>query len=53
MLCNFGTPMQVNLPNNGDFYSVTIQAADNQFLDQLLCIQSSRNPNLGDFYPGA
>ena len=45
--------VQVSLPAAGDFYDVRTQAADNKFFDQLLCIKSSQNPNLGDNYAGA
>jgi len=41
---------KVNLPSSSDFYSTTIQAADNKFFDQLLCIVTSANPNLGPQY---
>lgn len=44
--------LQVNLPSNADFYYIIAQKADNAFVDQLLCIVSSSNPNLGDQYPG-
>ena len=43
---------QVNLPSSGDFYSVSIQAANQKFFDQLMCIESSQNPNLGSQYSG-
>eukprot|EP00955_Chlamydomonas_euryale_P041410 351970-Chlamydomonas_euryale.AAC.2 len=41
----------VNLPTTGDFYSITVQAPDNKFIDGLLCVVSERNPNVGDIYP--
>ena len=43
---------QVNLPSGGDYYTTTTQAADEKFFDQLLCIESSQNPDMGPQYAG-
>ncbi len=43
---------QVNLPANGDYYTITVQAAGDKFLQQLLCINRNSNPQLGSQYPG-
>ncbi len=43
--------MQVNLPS-GDFYRIQTKEAGTEFLDQLLCVTSDNNPNLGVVYPG-
>ncbi len=31
---------------------MTVEKAEDKFINQLLCIKSSSNPNLGDQYPG-
>ena len=40
---------KVNL-NSGEFFVIPEVPADNKYIDQLLCIVSSSNPNLGPVY---
>ncbi|MEW5320407.1 MAG: hypothetical protein WDW38_011482 [Sanguina aurantia] len=46
-----GYVKKVNLPANGDFYEITVVAADQPFFSQLMCIVSDSNPALGGHYP--
>lgn len=41
----------VNLPS-GDYYRMAKKQAGTDFMTELLCIVSDRNPGLGDTYPG-
>eukprot|EP00798_Chlamydomonas_sp_ICE-L_P007681 gene7681-841_t len=41
---------KVNLPDSSDFFAIAVLPVDNQFIDKLLCIDDSRNPDLGENY---